>query len=83
MLKASSVFCVDALKPCADPEEGGQGVRTPLEDYKNIGFLSNTGPDPLKSQIYQSSIQCWAVIGPPTERHLTPYKALAPAKILN
>ena len=36
---------------CADPEGGGQGVRTPpppLENYKNIGFLSNTGPDPLK-----------------------------------
>ena len=28
----------------ADPE----GVRTPLENYKNIGYLSNTGPDPLK-----------------------------------
>ena len=27
----------------ADPE----GVRTPLENSKNIGFLSNTGPDPL------------------------------------
>ena len=29
---------------------GGQGVRTPppLENYKMIGFLSNTGPDPLK-----------------------------------
>ena len=27
----------------------GQGARTPLENYKNIGFLSNTGPpDPLK-----------------------------------
>ena len=34
---------------CADPEGGGgQGVRTPLENYKNIGFLRNTGPDPLK-----------------------------------
>ena len=32
---------------CADPE-WGQGVRTPLEYYKNIGFLSNTGPDPLQ-----------------------------------
>ena len=38
-----------------DPEGGGaggggrgQGVLTPLENYKNIGFLSNTGPDPLK-----------------------------------
>ena len=29
---------------CADPE-GGQGV--PLKNHKNIGFLSNTGPDPL------------------------------------
>ena len=35
----------------ADPD-GGQGVRTPLppppKNHKNIGFLSNTGPDPLK-----------------------------------
>ena len=31
----------------ADPE-GGQGVRTPPPP-KNIGFLSNTGPDPLKN----------------------------------
>ena len=31
---------------------GGQGVRTPtpLKNYKNIGFLSNTSPDPLKNQ---------------------------------
>ena len=28
---------------------GGQGVRTPLKNHKNIGFLSNTGPDPLKN----------------------------------
>ena len=36
---------------CADPEEGGggQGVRTPLKNHKNVGFLSNTGPDPLKN----------------------------------
>ena len=27
---------------------GSRGVRTPLKNYKNIGFLSNTGPDPLK-----------------------------------
>ena len=37
---------------CTDPEGrggGGTGVlRTPLENYKNIGFPSNTGPDPLK-----------------------------------
>ena len=34
----------------ADPEGGGgQGVRTPLKNHKNIGFRSNTGPDPLKN----------------------------------
>ena len=27
---------------------GGQGILTPLENKKDIGFLSNTGPDPLK-----------------------------------
>ena len=26
---------------------GGQGVRTPPENHKNIGFLRNTCPDPL------------------------------------
>ena len=26
----------------------GQGVGNPLENHKNIGFLSNTGWDPLK-----------------------------------
>ena len=47
----------------ADPEgSGGQGVRTSLENYKNIGFLSNTGPDPLKNHSYQSSVQYWAII---------------------
>ena len=34
-----------------DPEGGGgQGVSTPpppLKNHKNVGFLSNTGPDPL------------------------------------
>ena len=36
---------------CADPEGWvGQGVRTPpLKKHKNIGFLSNAGPEPLKN----------------------------------
>ena len=35
---------------CADPEEGGSGVPGPsLKNHKNIRFLSNTGPDPLKN----------------------------------
>ena len=43
----------------------------PLENYKNIGFLNNTGPDPLKkSQSYQTSIECWAISGPPAKRHI-------------
>ena len=35
---------------CADPEGGGGGGRGPypLKNYKNIGFLCNTDPDPLK-----------------------------------
>ena len=38
------------LSACADPEggTGGPDPPPPLENYKNIGFLSNTGPDPLK-----------------------------------
>ena len=32
---------------CADPE-GGHGVRTPVKNHKNIGYYSNTCPDPLK-----------------------------------
>ena len=31
-----------------DPE-GGQGVQNPLENHKAIGFLSNTGSDPLEN----------------------------------
>ena len=36
--------------PCADPEGGGGGAGGPDPlKIKNIGFLSNTGPDPLKN----------------------------------
>ena len=28
---------------------GGQVVQNPLKNHKNIGFLSKTGPDPLKN----------------------------------
>ena len=58
-------------RACADPE-GGAGVRTPppltLENYKNIGSLAILVWIPLKSQSYQASIQCWAIIGPPVKR---------------
>ena len=29
---------------------GGRGSRPPLKNHKNIGFLSITGPDPLKTK---------------------------------
>ena len=53
----------------ADPE-GGTGGPDLLENHKNIGFLSNTGPDPRKWQSYQASIQCRVIIGTPAKRHL-------------
>ena len=48
---------------------GGRGsVPPPLKNYKNIGFLNNPVPDPLKKlQSYQASIQCWANIGTPAK----------------
>ena len=30
-------------------QRGGRGSGPPPENHKNIGYLSNTGPDPLKS----------------------------------
>ena len=36
------------LLACADPEGGGR-ILTSLKNHKNIGFLVNTGPDPLKN----------------------------------
>ena len=37
--------------PCADPEgDRGPGPPPALKYHKNIGFLNNTGPDPLKKQ---------------------------------
>ena len=42
------------LAQCANPERG-QGVQTPTpKSHKNIGFLSNTGLDPLKITKLQS-----------------------------
>ena len=41
------IVSVVSLVSWADPE-GVTGVRTPLENHKNIGFLCNTGTDLLK-----------------------------------
>ena len=56
----------------SDPE-GEQGVWTLLINHKAFGFLSNTGPDPLKkSETYQASIRFKSISGPPAicNRHL-------------
>ena len=37
-------YCDTGLESCAGPD----GVGGRLKNHKNIGFLSNTGPDPLK-----------------------------------
>ena len=46
-----AIIYFNVLCTYADPEGGGggQGFQTPppLKNHKNIGFLSNTGPDPL------------------------------------
>ena len=47
---------------------GGRGSGPPLENQNCIGFLSNTGLDPLKNPIFD--IQYWAIIGKPVKRHL-------------
>ena len=50
---------------------GGTGCRTPpLENHKNIGFFSNTGPDQLKIVKLPASFQFLAIIGTPAKRHL-------------
>ena len=52
---------------------GVQGSRTPppSENHKNIGFLSNTGPDRLKNhKATQSAFIVGPFIGTPAKRHL-------------
>ena len=54
---------------CGYPD-GGEGVWTPLKNHKAIGFSKQYCPgSPEKSQSYQVSIQCWAIIGPPVSQH--------------
>ena len=53
-----------------DPEGGGTGgpdTLPPPENHKNIGFLSNTGPDPPK--IYKATKPAFNV-GPSSARQL-------------
>ena len=50
---------------------GGGGVWTPPEkSHKNIGFLSITGPDPMKITKLPSQHSMLGIIGTPAKRHL-------------
>ena len=43
---------------------GGQGLQNSLKNHKNIGFLGNTGQDPLKNNEAASQVfNCWVIIG--------------------
>ena len=51
---------------------GGEGVRTPPPERSQKYRISHRyAPDPLKSERYQASIQCWAIIGTPAKRLLS------------
>ena len=56
----------------ADQEGGGrESGPPPPENHKNIGFLSKTGPNPLKShKATKTNTHCWVIIGPAAKRHL-------------
>ena len=52
-------------------QKGDRGFGPPLKKHKHLGFLSNTGPDPLKkSQSCQARILCWTIIDTPAKRHV-------------
>ena len=44
------------------------GPPPPKKNHKNIGFSSNTGPDPLRNHCYRASIQCCAIVRTLAER---------------
>ena len=51
------------IGPCANTEGGGGDAwgpdPLPLKNHKNIGFLSNSGPDPLKN--YTATVSAFNV----------------------
>ena len=51
-------------------QRGGQGVRTPLKNHKNIGFPSNIDPDPLKITKLPSQHLMLGITGTPAKHHL-------------
>ena len=63
----ASKYVVHSLyNPWTDPE-GGQGVLTPMKNHKNMGFLSNTGPD-LQKKIKKKATKPAFNVGPLSAR---------------
>ena len=42
-------ICTNAQNHGRFQRGGGQGAWIPMKNHKNIGFLCNNGPDPLKN----------------------------------
>ena len=51
-------------------QRGDRGSGTPLKNHKNIGFLINTGPDPLKATKLQSQ---YSMLGQHRHASETPF----------
>ena len=47
----------------------GQGVRNPPKNHKTIGFLCNTGTDPLKNHKATKPAFNGPLSAPPAKRH--------------
>ena len=55
---------------CAGPEVGDRGSRSPLKIHSKYRVSYKYWPgSPKKSQGYQASIKCWAIIGTPAKCH--------------
>ena len=71
MAGASDTYLVKlAMSSMCGSRGVGQGVQTPLENYKKVGFLSNTGPDPLKTKKLPSQHSMLGRHRPPAKHHL-------------
>ena len=76
-LKFKEGFCAYAISTKSRElsicgSRGGGGTPPPPEKIKSYRFSEQYWSGSLaKSQSYQASTQCWAIIGPPAKRHLT------------
>ena len=68
------LLLIGGCSACADPDGGTGGPDPPpFENHKNIGFFSNTGPDPLKIVKLPSQL---SIFGHNRHASETPFKWL-------